>query len=457
METTKHILDVRNMKKYFPITAGFLKRTVGYVKAVDDMSLTVAPGETVSLVGESGCGKTTFGRCVLQAIKPTAGETFFTQQNGEVVELSALPYDRLRVVRRDMQMIFQDPYASLNPRMTVLNIISEPLVCHGLMSGRKLREYVMQLMETVGLDPRHLERYPHAFSGGQRQRIGIARALATNPRFIVCDEAVSALDVSVQAQILNLLMDLQEKLNLSYLFISHDLGVVSHISDRVAVMYVGRLVELAPTKELFEQPLHPYTEALLSAKPVADPRNKCVRIVLEGDVANPANLPSGCPFHPRCIMAKDICKTDVPEWRELKPGHFVSCHRAHELELCGMGMMRDWRNQNMSSEVPFASGEVEPMTDAVNTADVDALGGMGATPDMNRTAYADAEAARSTSPAAHTAAETARNLDRVVEREVEALPREILDGVDVSELDAVPGASTADVPDEGAHKEGGTR
>lgn len=335
MEAVKptRILDVRNLKKYFPITSGFLKRTVGYVKAVDDMSLFINTGETVALVGESGCGKTTFGRSVLQAIKPTSGETLFTQQNGEVVELGSLPYDKLRVVRRDMQMIFQDPYSSLNPRMTVLNIISEPLVCHKLMSGRKLREHVMQLMDTVGLDPRHLERYPHAFSGGQRQRIGIARALATEPRFIVCDEAVSALDVSVQAQILNLLMELQEKLGLSYLFISHDLGVVSHISDRVGVMYVGRLVELAPTKKLFDKPLHPYTEALLSARPVPDPRNKCQRIMLEGDVANPADLPSGCPFHPRCRYAREVCSAEVPEWRELYPDRFVGCHRAHELDL----------------------------------------------------------------------------------------------------------------------------
>ncbi len=363
---SKRILEVRNLKKYFPITEGFLKRTVGYVKAVDDMSLHVDEGETVSLVGESGCGKTTFGRSVLQAIKPTAGETLFTQQNGDVVELSSLPYDKLRVVRRDMQMIFQDPYASLNPRMTVLNIISEPLVCHKLMSGRALREYVMELMETVGLDPRHLERYPHAFSGGQRQRIGIARALATKPRFIVCDEAVSALDVSVQAQILNLLMDLQEKLHLSYLFISHDLGVVSHISDRVAVMYVGRVVELAPTEELFDHPLHPYTEALLSAKPVADPRNKTQRIVLEGDVANPADLPSGCPFHPRCMYAQEVCRTVVPEWRELKPGHYVSCHRAQELALVGMGQTREGRGQIAQPDVPAApANSVQDLPDAV--------------------------------------------------------------------------------------------
>ena len=335
-ETAKKILEVKGMKKYFPITAGFTKRTVGYVKAVDDVDLYINEGETLSLVGESGCGKTTLGRCILQAIPPTAGETMFTQTNGDVVELNSLPYKTLRTVRRDMQMIFQDPYSSLNARMTVLNIIAEPLICFKLLKGTPLRERVKELMELVGLDSRHLERYPHAFSGGQRQRIGIARALATNPRFIVCDEAVSALDVSVQAQILNLLMDLQQRLNLSYLFISHDLGVVSHISDRVGVMYVGHICELAPTKQLFKEPMHPYTEALLSAKPVADPRNKSKRIMLEGEVANPAKLPSGCSFHPRCKYCKDICKEQAPTWRELKPGHFVACHRAEDLSLAGM-------------------------------------------------------------------------------------------------------------------------
>ena len=329
--STQRILEVKGMKKYFPITSGFLKRTVGYVKAVDGVDLYVNEGETLALVGESGCGKTTLGRSILQAIKPSAGEALFTQKDGSVVELSSLPYKKLRVVRRDMQMIFQDPYASLNPRMTVLNIISEPLLCPQLLPGNKLRAHVMELMDTVGLNPRHLERYPHAFSGGQRQRIGIARALATNPRFIVCDEAVSALDVSVQAQILNLLMDLQEDMNLSYLFISHDLGVVNHISDRVGVMYVGHIVELAPTVKLFDEPLHPYTQALLSAKPVADPRHQSKRIMLEGDVANPANLPTGCAFHPRCRYCVDICKKETPEWREISPEHFVACHRAGQL------------------------------------------------------------------------------------------------------------------------------
>ena len=333
---TNPIIEVKNLKKYFPITSGFFKKTVGYVKAVDNIDMYINEGETLALVGESGCGKTTLGRCILQAIKPTSGSVLFNNKENKQVELTTMPYSQLRDTRRDMQMIFQDPYASLDPRMTVLNIISEPLICHHLMGPAERREYVKELMVTVGLNPRHLERYPHAFSGGQRQRIGIARALATKPRFVVCDEAVAALDVSVQAQVLNLLMDLQEKMNLSYLFISHDLGVVSHISDRVGVMYVGHMVELADTVKLFARPMHPYTEALLSAKPVADPRNKSRRIMLEGDVANPAHLPSGCPFHPRCRYAKDICKEQLPEWRDLEPGHYVACHCAQDLQLHGM-------------------------------------------------------------------------------------------------------------------------
>ena len=333
---TNPIIEVKNLKKYFPIQAGFFKKTIGYVKAVDNIDMYINEGETLALVGESGCGKTTLGRAILQLIKPTSGSVLFNNKDNKQVELTTMPYSQLRETRRDMQMVFQDPYSALNPRMTVLNIISEPLTCHKLMGGAEMREYVQELMETVGLNPRHLERYPHAFSGGQRQRIGIARALATKPRFIVCDEAVAALDVSVQAQVLNLLMDLQEKMNLSYLFISHDLGVVSHISDRVGVMYVGHMVELADTVKLFARPLHPYTEALLSAKPVADPRNKSNRIMLEGDVANPARLPSGCPFHPRCRYAKDICSKEVPAWRELEPGHYVACHCAEDLSLHGM-------------------------------------------------------------------------------------------------------------------------
>ncbi|WP_248926218.1 ABC transporter ATP-binding protein [Paenibacillus hamazuiensis] len=336
MESGSRILEVKSLKKYFPVKKGFLKRTAGYVKAVDDIHLHIKEGETFGLVGESGCGKTTLGRCILRAIEPSEGSALFKDRKGSVVDITKLDHRQLRAIRRDMQLIFQDPYSSLNPRMTVMNIIGEPLVCNGIAKGEELRERVKHLMELVGLNSRHLERYPHAFSGGQRQRIGIARALATNPRFVVCDEAVSALDVSVQAQILNLLQDLQEQLHLSYLFISHDLGVIQHISDRVGVMYVGKMVEMAGTDELFNHPKHPYTEALLSAKPIPDPRVKSQRIILEGEVANPANPPSGCYFHPRCKYAKDICRKQQPEWAEVGKDHYAACHLAGELNLQGV-------------------------------------------------------------------------------------------------------------------------
>lgn len=335
VQTEELILDVRYIRKYFPIKKGFLQKIVGYVKAVDDVQFHIRPGETFGLVGESGCGKTTLGRCILRAIEPTAGSVLFRDRQGHLQEVLQLDSKELRAIRRDMQLIFQDPYSSLNPRMTVLNIIAEPLICNGMSLGAELKERVADLMDMVGLNSRHLERYPHAFSGGQRQRIGIARALATEPKFIVCDEAVSALDVSVQAQIINLLQDLQEKLNLSYLFISHDLGVIQHISNRVGVMYVGKMVETAVTKDLFASPKHPYTEALLSAKPVPDPRKKSNRIILSGEVANPADPPSGCYFHPRCAYAKDICKKQSPELKQVGEGHYAACHFAGELELRG--------------------------------------------------------------------------------------------------------------------------
>ena len=303
------------------------------MKAVDDFSFYVKEGETFGLVGESGCGKSTLGKSLLRAIEPSSGSVKFRNRHDEVVEVMDLDQKGLRDIRRDMQLIFQDPYSSLNPRMTVLNIIGEPLICNNMASGDELREKVGHLMEIVGLNSRHLERYPHAFSGGQRQRIGIARALATNPKFLVCDEAVSALDVSIQAQIINLLQDLQKSLNLSYLFISHDLGVIQHISDRVAVMYVGKLVETATTEELFSNPKHPYTAALLSAKPMPNPRLKKERIILEGEVANPANPPSGCYFHPRCPFAKEICKMEAPALNEISKDHHVACHFAEELDL----------------------------------------------------------------------------------------------------------------------------
>ena len=329
------LLDVKSLKKYFPIETGFFRRTTGYVKAVDDVSLLIHEGETLGLVGESGCGKTTFGRCVLRAIEPTEGEVNFRRRNGSVVDIVKLDKTELKELRKEAQMIFQDPYSSLDPRMTVLNIVGEPIRSNKIASGKELEDRVRELMAVVGLEIKHLRRYPHAFSGGQRQRIGIARALAANPKLIVADEPVSALDVSVQAQILNLLQDLQGEFHLTYLFVAHDLSVIEHISDRVAVMYVGKIAEMAETTELFSNPMHPYTEALLSAAPQPDPEQKMKRIILPGEVANPANPPSGCYFHPRCLYCRDICKQELPVWDEVAPGHFTACHFARELSLRG--------------------------------------------------------------------------------------------------------------------------
>lgn len=335
MEQNEVILQVRSLKKYFPVEKGMLRRTVGYVKAVDDINFEIEKGEVLGLVGESGCGKTTLGRCVLRAIDPTSGEVNLKTRNGEMVDITKLNKRQLRALRKEMHMVFQDPFSSLSPRMTVLDIIGEPLWAQG-MRGKELEEKVKELASLVGLNIGHLNRYPNAFSGGQRQRIGIARALATNPTLIVADEPVSALDVSIQAQILNLLQDLQEELGLTYLFIAHDLSVVEHIADRVAVMYVGKIIELAETEELYLNPKHPYTEALLSAVPKPDPRLEEEPIILAGEVANPADPPSGCYFHPRCKYAKDICQLETPTLQELTPGHFVSCHFAEELELEGV-------------------------------------------------------------------------------------------------------------------------
>lgn len=331
----KPLLDIRSLKKYFPIEAGLLQRVTGYVKAVDDVSFGVHEGETLGLVGESGCGKSTLGRSILRAVDPTAGEVLFRQDGEHYVDIAKLDKKALKPLRREVQMIFQDPYSSLDPRMTVLNIVGEPLRSNNMAHGRALEERVRELMDVVGLDSNHLRRYPHAFSGGQRQRIGIARALAVNPRLMVADEPVSALDVSIQAQILNLLQELQEQFHLTYLFIAHDLSVIEHISDRVAVMYVGKLVEMAETEELFHKPKHPYTEALLSAAPAPDPDVQMERIILPGEVANPADPPSGCYFHPRCRYAQEVCSTDHPAFREVSPDHFSACHFADTLELRG--------------------------------------------------------------------------------------------------------------------------
>jgi peptide/nickel transport system ATP-binding protein len=334
-ESKKVILRVDGLKKYFPIEKGFLRRAVGEVHAVDGVSFDIYEGETLSLVGESGSGKTTVGRCVLRAIEPTAGSVQFLNASGELVEMTTLNTSALRAIRRRTSMIFQDPFASLDPRWTVRDIVAEPLRLAKDVPRREIDTRVASLLRTVGLDPRYMHRYPQAFSGGQRQRIGIARALATEPKLIIADEPVSALDVSIQAQILNLIRDLRDKFGLAYLFIAHDLSVVEYISDRVAVMYVGRMVELAPKRELFAFPKHPYTEALLSAVPSVDPDSRRQRISLSGEIANPAAPPSGCHFHPRCRYAQDICKQKIPAWEEVSPGQYAACHFAKELNLQG--------------------------------------------------------------------------------------------------------------------------
>jgi len=335
---TTPLLEVQDLKKHFSVRKGFLSRQKQVVKAVDGINFKVEHGETFGLVGESGCGKTTLGRCIVRAYEPSGGAILYQgdKQQG-AVDLAHLGAAELKAYRRDIQMIFQDPFGSLNPRMTLLELIGEPLIVNNVARGKEVERRVATLLQLVGLRAEHMNRYPHAFSGGQRQRIGIARALTLEPKLIVCDEPVSALDVSVQAQVLNLMQDLQERLGLTYLFIAHDLSVVEHICDRIAVMYVGQIVELATTDDLYRRPLHPYTEALMLAVPKPDPRANTELKVLEGDVADAANVPSGCYFHPRCTYCIDQCKKEQPELRELHPGHWVRCHRAEELELEGIG------------------------------------------------------------------------------------------------------------------------
>jgi peptide/nickel transport system ATP-binding protein len=333
------MLEVQDLKMHFPVYGGFFRRVVGQVRAVDGVNLFIRPGETLGLVGESGCGKTTTGRCIIRAYKPLDGRILYRRENGDVVDLAPLDDQSLKTYHREIRLIFQDPYSSLNPRMPVVDLVGEPMKVNKVARGQELEDRVADLLRRVGLRPEYMKRYPHAFSGGERQRIGIARALALDPRLVICDEAVSALDVSVRAQILNLLEDLQGEYNLTYLFIAHDLSVVEYICNRVAVMYVGKLVELASTDEIFAQPQHPYTEALLSAVPQPDPliRDKKQRIVLEGEVPDPANPPSGCYFHPRCQYSDGAsCVHETPALRETTPLHFVACHYAEKLKLRGV-------------------------------------------------------------------------------------------------------------------------
>jgi oligopeptide/dipeptide ABC transporter ATP-binding protein len=330
-----NVLEVEGLRKWYPIRKGLMQRQVSAIKAVDDVSLHLGPGETLSLVGESGCGKTTVSRCILRALRPTAGQIRF-RAGDSLVDLAPLSRRELRPIRPHLQMIFQDPNSSLNPRMTVGEIVAEPLLINGIGTPAERRKRVLELFDLVRLPRSAYTRYPHAFSGGQRQRVGIARALALRPRVIVADEPVSALDVSVQAQIVNLLLELQQELKLSYLFVAHDLGVVKHMSDRVAVMYVGRIVETGPAAEIFAAPKHPYTAALLASVPIADPRARAQRVPLRGEVADPARPPPGCAFHPRCPYAADLCRTTAPPEEPIGAGRSVRCHRARELDLPGV-------------------------------------------------------------------------------------------------------------------------
>ena len=336
MSEAKLLLKVENLKKHFPITRGVFKKVVGHVKAVDGVSFSMNSGEAVGIVGESGCGKTTVARMIMGAYPPTEGNVWFQPPNGDsMVDLAHIDPSEMRLLRKNIQMIFQDPFASLNPRMTVREIIAEPLIVNKVARGSELEDRVRELVELVGLQREHLNRYPHAFSGGQRQRISIARALALYPSLIIADEPTSALDVSVQAQIVNLILDIQDRLGLAYLFISHDLGLIRHFSKTIVIMYVGRVVELAPAEPLFARPRHPYTEALMSNVPTTRPELVGRRLILKGEPADPINPPAGCPFHPRCLYAEEICSAVVPPLAEVEPGHTSACHFSRTLDLTG--------------------------------------------------------------------------------------------------------------------------
>jgi peptide/nickel transport system ATP-binding protein len=334
------LLKVTNLKKHFPIRKGVLKKVVAHVKAVDGVDFTVYRGETVGVVGESGCGKTTVGRMIMGAYRPTEGKIWFNPPDGKPpVDVAVIGSSEMRELRRHLQMVFQDPFASLNPRMTVRDIIAEPLIVNKVAKGKELDDRVKELIRMVGLQFFHLNRYPHAFSGGQRQRISIARAMALRPALVVADEPTSALDVSVQAQIVNLALDIQSNSGLAYVFISHDLGLIRHFSNRILVMYVGRVMEYAPAQPLFDRPRHPYTEALMSNVPTTRPELMGRKIILKGETADPINPPAGCPFHPRCLYAMELCSTEVPPLREIEPDHLTACHRADELDLTGCGAL----------------------------------------------------------------------------------------------------------------------
>jgi peptide/nickel transport system ATP-binding protein len=336
------LVEVQGVVKYFPIRQGYLSRTVATVHAVEQVTFDIQSGETLGLVGESGSGKTTLGRMLLRAIEPTRGRIFFNVKSQERIEVTSLPVKQLRAFRRHIQMVFQDPYSSLNPRMTVGDTISEPLIVNGVTQRSEVQDRVCEVARRCHLNLDYLRRYPHSFSGGERQRVGLARALVLQPEFVVCDEPVSALDVSIQAEILNLLQELQAQFGLTYLFIAHDLSVVEHMSNRVAVMYLGRLVELAPTRELYREPRHPYTEALMAAIPDANPVQVMQPVFMAGEIPNPANPPAGCHLHPRCRYTTDVCRQISPSWRELTAGHFVACHRAEELHLAGVSESRQF-------------------------------------------------------------------------------------------------------------------